>query len=487
MDKRTDGGSVVSVIWFGTGEMTRILLSCVDRAKLVIHAFIDERPHMRGTNYAGSPVRDFASIPGSSFDYILIACGLSEVIADRLIKAGVPSGKIISLNFKAVLKATSSISEPGEAKSTITEYLARFPGMEECFDVSTILHTSWMGGGNNNLQASDDKRRRMITPEQFHVDIALLATFVYKNLIKCLESGSSLDLWNELRKCILRYCDPEISVFVDGISLDMNLSHKFPICYTKYKKSDRLLPELCSALKNTENKMKLIDIGANIGDTAALVDKNASGDILCVEGTSEFLPLLHINTGRLKNCRVQIADVFCSDENKTTSCYKKELSTDGTAKLIRTDAEEQEAILASLDKLTEDFSYFRDANILKIDTDGFEIPVIRGGIKFLTNAKPIIFFEFFPSDFINFSKNESAEEAIFPVLHNIGYKKALFYDNYGNLRNIIEDISYTQEIKRIIKRIDSRNIYYYDVLTVHKDNKIHNTIFDNLSCELYKN
>jgi hypothetical protein len=107
---------------------------------------------MRGTNYAGAQVQDFASIPGYSFDYILIACGLSEVIADRLIKAGVPSGKIISLNFKAVLKATSSTSEPGGAKSAIMKYLARFPGMEECFDVSTILHTSWMGGGATILR-----------------------------------------------------------------------------------------------------------------------------------------------------------------------------------------------------------------------------------------------------------------------------------------------------------------------------------------------
>jgi len=176
----------------------------------------------------------------------------------------------------------------------------------------------------------------------------------------------------------------------------INKSHLFPTYYKNEPFYDRALPRICQYIKDKDGYLKLIDIGANIGDTIALVRKQVSGEFLAIEGEKNFLKLLEKNIKLYKNSYVEIEKSFCGIDKRQNYTIK---SQHGTASLT-TGEDKSKKIkkipLKSLDNILKEHPKFKDANILKIDTDGFEINVLKGSINFLKNFKPVLYFEYTP-------------------------------------------------------------------------------------------
>jgi FkbM family methyltransferase len=306
-----------------------------------------------------------------------------------------------------------------------------------------------------------------------------IASFIYCQLLNAVSTGKwSENFWHYLRARVLKFWDPVILVQFGDVQMDLHLSHNLPLYYCKYKSYDRLLPELCSYLEMHEGDMTLIDVGANIGDTAALVDARSSGRILCIEGDEEFFPLLESNVKKLNKSRIAIAKSFCSDGIASDGNYVVNTSC-GTSHLVKVDDIHNSVSLKSLDTILAEFSEFRNANILKIDTDGFEPRVLKGAQRYLSEAKPLVFFEFTPQGSPAELVSLSPEEDSFEILSSLGYERALFYNNFGTLCKEVK-VSDAASIEDLISKIDLKDIFYYDILCCHKDKKIHNNLLDML-------
>lgn len=307
-----------------------------------------------------------------------------------------------------------------------------------------------------------------------------LSLFIYNNIIRSSISGKNPRFWIKARKRVLRYCDPVIDMNLDDVQISINLSHNLPINYISNEKYDRLLPKVCSYLQCEQGFMKLIDVGANVGDTVCFVDKKSNGLALCVEGDSKYTSLLQKNASRLKNLQITIAPVFCTEEDSTNQAYDIK-NGGGTSTLVATDSENTVPLM-TLDALVAQFSDFSDANILKIDTDGFEAKTLMGGKKYIASAKPMVFFEFVPRNFIYKQLPDSEEEESFLILNSMGYDSALFFDNAGCYQGQVKT-SDSVAIKELICKINMRDICYYDILTCHKDNTTHEGILTRIRLE----
>jgi hypothetical protein len=70
----------------------------------------------------------------------------------------------------------------------------------------------------------------------------------------------------------------------------MNMSHMLPIYQSVHILYDSALPRICKYLENKNNKIFIVDMGANIGDTVAMIQSEISdySKILCVEGSESF-------------------------------------------------------------------------------------------------------------------------------------------------------------------------------------------------------
>lgn len=245
--------------------------------------------------------------------------------------------------------------------------------------------------------------------------------------------------------------------------LRMKDSHLLPTYLEKYPFYDRALPRISKTIKDIDNNLYVIDIGANIGDTVSLITDSVNGNFLCIEGDSDYLPQLKENIKQLKESKVLVEECYCSDteeNNKTISISR----TNGTSRIVKDSKGNSKVKIKKLDTVISEYPEFKKTNLLKIDTDGFEISILRGSSKFLNDAKPVLFFEFTPAHYIN---NRQDPLEIFRILTKFGYTTALLYDNFGKPFEII-NTSDIKRIKELMSLIDEKNIYYYDILAYHK-------------------
>jgi FkbM family methyltransferase len=118
-------------------------------------------------------------------------------------------------------------------------------------------------------------------------------------------------------------------------------------------------------------------VGANIGDTVAMIESEISdySKILCVEGSESFYNLLQKNFGL--DPSVKIEHVFLSEPDDGSNNLRISLiSQNGTAALVATDYPEDGSVTVpffTLDDIVEKHrNVFLKVDLIKVDTDGFD-------------------------------------------------------------------------------------------------------------------
>ena len=171
-----------------------------------------------------------------------------------------------------------------------------------------------------------------------------------------------------------------------------------------------------------------IDIGANIGDSSALIQTYQDVPVLCIEGNPEFIEYLHHNAALIGN--IEVEESFVGNDGDIVN-FENMDSHDGTASIVN--AVNSDGLflteLKSLEKILQEHPTFQNSKLLKIDTDGFDFSIIQTSISVIGNLSPVLFFEydiFFTSD----ARDESLKTL--QVLFECGYQSFIVYDNYGN-------------------------------------------------------
>jgi FkbM family methyltransferase len=172
-----------------------------------------------------------------------------------------------------------------------------------------------------------------------------------------------------------------------------------------------------------ENESTIIDIGANIGDTVALIRPVTNSRIICIEGDEKYLKLLKINIAKDKNCTVINSFLGEQDELLNT----KQVHENGTGRLV--EDESSHIQIRSLDSLILN-EIDGQIGLIKVDTDGFDNKIIRGASAIIDKFHPVLFFEYDP-----YFLEKAGEKGIdiFDFLLSKGYNSFEMYDNLGDL------------------------------------------------------
>jgi FkbM family methyltransferase len=229
----------------------------------------------------------------------------------------------------------------------------------------------------------------------------------------------------KLRKLLLRYSDPIVTFRIGNATLRMNLSHDLPIATNLHPFYNTNLTRLAKYTNAKYHDLSIIDIGANIGDSAAYIRLETDVPILCLEGNDAFLPALVENAKGFDNVFVESVFVGAEDRRIAASVNKH----GGTSRIELEVSQSNTISTKSLETIVKGWPQFQTAKFIKIDTDGFDIPIIRGAIDFLKQRKPVIFFEYDPACFLPLGQDGLS---VFNDLLGAGYTSALIYDNLGN-------------------------------------------------------
>lgn len=245
----------------------------------------------------------------------------------------------------------------------------------------------------------------------------------------------------------------------------LNREHLLPEYQSRYRLYDRFLPILCKQFDHPDHW--IVDVGANVGDTAVAVAQACRNPILCVEGDDDFFRLLEHNIGKLFDRRER--PVPCIKALVGSGRFLGCLKNDGTtAGLAQTQAGARPAV--ALDDLLSTVGAPTTAiALIKVDTDGYDGDVILSARNILAASRPAIFWENY------FSTTEQMRdlETLYKNLYDTGYRYFWVFDNYGNLmlrecslNNIVDLNEYvaSQQFHGC-----TRSIYYTDVLATSDD------------------
>lgn len=137
-----------------------------------------------------------------------------------------------------------------------------------------------------------------------------------------------------------------------------------------------------------------LDIGANIGLMSVIASKQvgANGIVYAVEANPNTVPILQTNID-LNACKnVEVIPVALSDASGTAVLFENWEVNRGGASLISQSNEEQ-GFDVKMERLDDLFDENTPVQLVKIDVEGFEPQVLRGGMNWLRKQQPVFIIE----------------------------------------------------------------------------------------------
>lgn len=245
--------------------------------------------------------------------------------------------------------------------------------------------------------------------------------------------------------------------------IELPADHKLPIYQNLHRLYDRFLPVMGMYLPSRSDHV-IVDVGANVGDTAASMLDSCVHNFLCVEGHAPFFDMLCSNVKK----QLMAPDRFILvNEVVGTGDFVGNLKANESTAHIEVEPCGQP--VRSLDSIVAEHQLLDKVALLKIDTDGFDGDVLLSSTQIINRSEPLIYWE---NQFCG-DKQLNLLERAYEHLSKNGYNHLWIFDNFGNL--LLEECTFAalHSLNRYVAAQDghdcTRTIYYTDVLA-SKDN-----------------
>ena len=289
---------------------------------------------------------------------------------------------------------------------------------------------------------------------QYHLN--RLQYYLAKKIIKIISNKDSLVVYS-----------------VDGIDIKFPPQHGTPYEWKFNREYSKSLGRIAKAMYSKYPDSTIIDAGANVGDSAAII-RSAGVDnlIISIEGFKEYYDILCLNAKSMGNV-VPVSCFLDSVEHES----KINLRTGGIGNTViyeDKDLYTQKAVVESIDVkfrslkyIIDNFSPNAQVKLLKTDIEGYDIPVINGSMDIINQHKPIIFFELHISSMEEKGKGVTWRE-LFSNLKKASYKKAMFWRN-SNEYELTVELDDDCVLEDVIEYYRNRKgLIYADVCVIHE-------------------
>lgn len=269
---------------------------------------------------------------------------------------------------------------------------------------------------------------------------------------------------------------------VQGVPLYLPWTHLLPDFARARPTYGQNLVELAKGLARNEPQLTLLDVGANVGDSALQVLHHVPDAVaLCVEGDHYWLGYLRRNVAA--NPRVTVAGAFlAADDSTESSAALSAVRGGGTTKFVP-GASDDAVRRVSVDELRKQYPAFDRVRLVKSDTDGFDPELVVAIAETWSDAGPVLFFEFDPGLAREVAGGDP--NLVWDRLAELGYARVAVWDNTGDSLGQL-DIRAARAAAAGLEPPPVRAGYHFwDVAVCRADDAAALAVFDQLVPEPY--
>jgi FkbM family methyltransferase len=249
---------------------------------------------------------------------------------------------------------------------------------------------------------------------------------------------------------------------VQGVTMVLPWPHRLPD-YAHHGPYGQNLVQLAAALAEPIAPVTVLDVGANVGDSALQILDATDARILCVEADPYFLEYLHLNVD--KDPRVAVVEALLTPDPDTEATTA--VRTGGTTRFAEGDVDDAVRTVTP-QALRETYPSFANVRLVKSDTDGYDVTLVPAIAEAWGTARPVLFFEY-DHRLSRIAGNDPL--AVWPRLAELGYRDVAVWANSGKPlgRTTVADIgAHTAPLE---ERVGLRAQTYWDVAVVHADDR----------------
>lgn len=252
-----------------------------------------------------------------------------------------------------------------------------------------------------------------------------------------------------------------VSNKIGNYTMLMNYAHihNAEMLAEQYSKN---LPRIVLATFKKYPSTQVIDIGANIGDSVALIKSLVEVPVVCIEGHDFYFDILKQNIQQFKN--VSCIKSYLGDVDEKIS--GKPMQGGGSLAIDVSDSSVLNVF--TFDTIVnQNAEKFGSIKVFKVDTDGFDLKILRGAKETFKKHEPVIFFEYSEKHL-----KDAGDDGltIFPFFKELGYTDIIFYDYDGRMI-FSTDIDNELQIKQVHAYLSnySSPLQFIDIAVFHKN------------------
>lgn len=250
--------------------------------------------------------------------------------------------------------------------------------------------------------------------------------------------------------------------------MQMPWSHRLPDYTGGDSPYGQNLVQLAALLHDGTDPVVVIDIGANIGDSALQIAHATDAIVLCVEADPFYLDYLAANTAGDE--RFEVCEALLVPSDAQADASRKAVRVGGTTRFVSaTDGgDSSPAITPAMLRAAHPRS--EALRLVKSDTDGYDVAIIPAVVQEWSDRKPVAFFEYDP----RITREAGLiPEQVWHDLAELGYRDVAIWGNGGHPlgRAAVADMAaLSSDLDRTPReRYEAR---YWDVAVAHADDAV---------------
>jgi FkbM family methyltransferase len=250
---------------------------------------------------------------------------------------------------------------------------------------------------------------------------------------------------------------PSIRYKIQNFEIELPGFHALPQYQRKYRLYDKYLASL--AMDSGTDRL-IIDIGANVGDTVALLCQHCNSKILAIEPDDLYFEYLRKNIDALRLAdRVLLSKVPIGTEGREISLVRSA----GTARPVSVEHNFGISVKTLKNTMSDMGLFEEEIYLVKIDTDGFDYDILTSSIDVIENKQPVLYWE----NTVDSKLALTAANKVLDELECCGYFQYACFDNFGALIKFPCDANFIRNWNDylLFQAVSQQKaIYYMDVL-----------------------